>query len=245
MVPFLVTIRTADRTPKRNYLGSTVRSFLANGCDPALMHVFATAPDVRWMARELDGLLPITIHAPATARPSNANGVAQVSALNLVDAEWIGLFEDDLETCADIVGSATRWLSAHADPDLHVYRLFALPGTQTRRYGPSAALFPLKEMRGSQAVLLRAHDAIAFAEWATAHATDWRPKDAPFQDHPLTRGFDKLIGYWALATWPDQPHGLLSQPMFVRHVGRESSLYSHGLANDRAFGQAAWRMTRA
>lgn len=240
MVPFLVTIRTADRSPKRNYLGATVRAFLAGGCDPSLIHLFQTHPDVRWLSRELDGLPPITIHAPEQARTSNENGIAQVTALDSVDAEWIGLFEDDLETCADVVGSTLRWLSDHAVPEMHVYRLFALPGTPTKRYGAHAALHPLREMRGSQAVILRAPEARMFGSWATAHKTDWRPADAPYRDQP-TKGFDKLIGYWALATWPDQRFGLLSQPMMIRHVGRESSLYSHGLANDRAFAGAGWK----
>jgi hypothetical protein len=139
-----------------------------------------------------------------------------------------------------VVGSITRWLLVHADPAVHVYRLFALPGTASRKGAAHADRFPLWEMRGSQAVILRAADARAFAQWATSHAKDWRPKNAPFQNHPQTRGFDKLIGYWALATWPDQPDGLLSQPMMIRHVGRDSSMYSHGVSNDRAFAGMTW-----
>lgn len=240
MVPVLLTIRTANRAPKRNYLGATVRALLAGGCDPSALHLFPTHPDVRWMDRELAGLPAVPIHVPDTVRTSNANGIAQVAALDAMDAEWIGLFEDDVEPCADLLGSLTRWLADHAEPALHVYRLSALPGTPTRRYAPHADLFPLREMRGSQAVILRAEDARRFVEWATTHATSWRPADAPYQDHPLTRGLDKLIGYWALATWPDQPSGLLSRPMLVRHIGRESSLYSHGVMNDRAFAGTTW-----
>ncbi len=239
MVPLLLTIRTANRAPKRNYLGATVRAFLAAGCDPALIHVFPTA-DVRWLTQELSGLPEIAVHAPESVRTPNGNGIAQVSALDEMDAEWIGLLEDDIEPCADIMGSLTRWLWAHADPAVHVYRVFALPGTPIRRHGKHAGTFPLREMRGSQAIFLRAADARSFAAWATAHATNWRPKDAPYQDHPQTRGFDKLVGYWALATWPDQHDGLISDPMMVRHVGRESSMYSHGVANDRAFAGAEW-----
>ena len=66
MVPFLVTIRTADRTPKRNYLGATVRAFVAD-CDPSLIHVFPTHPDVRWLDREL-GALPVSVHVPDQPR---------------------------------------------------------------------------------------------------------------------------------------------------------------------------------
>jgi len=243
MVPFLVSIRTANRAPKRNYLGSTVRAFLAGGCDPWLIHLFPTAPDTAWMAAEV-GDLPVVIHAPAQARTPNENGIALVSALDSVDAEWIGLFEDDLECCSDVVGSMSRWLGHHARADVLVYRFFALPGTAIVPRGPAVGRFSLYEMRGSQAVALRAHDARAFAAWAAAHPTDWRPAGAPFQDRP-TKGFDKLIGYWALQQWPGQLYGLISQPFMFSHVGRHSLLHTHGVNNVGAFAGKSWRYGEA
>lgn len=240
VVPFLVTMRTADRTPKPNYLATTVRSFLAGGCDPSDIHLFPTSPDVAWLTTELDGLPDVCVHVPDRLRGPNENGIRQVSALEDVAADWIGLFEDDIELCADPVGSMTRWLSMYARPDIHVYRFCALPQTPTRAYRPEAVLCPLREMRGSQAVVLRADDALAFREWATQHPKDWRPKGAPFQDKP-DRGFDKLVGYWALQHDPLQTQGLLSRPMMVRHIGRQSALHSHGISDDRAFAGVTWR----
>lgn len=239
-VKLLVTIRTANRAPKRNYLGATVRAFLRRGvCDPSLIHLFPTSPDLAWMADEL-GELAVTIHAPDCTRTPNENGIAQVSALGTCDAEWIGLFEDDLELCADPVCSMARWLADQARPEISIYRFFALPRTPVHSQTTYASWCPLREMRGSQAVAMRARDARAFAAWASAHPTDWRPKDAPYQDRP-TKGFDKLIGYWALQRYPGQPYGLVSRPYFVRHVGVESALYSHGLKNDHEFAGPTWR----
>ncbi len=234
----LVTIRTADRTPKRNYLGQTVRAFVSAGTAARAIHLFPTAPDVRWVLQEI-GDLPVTVHVPDHRCTPNENGIRQVDALNEVDAEWIGLFEDDLETCTDPVGSMARWLSDQARPDVAVYRFFALPRTPVVKKDDAVAWCPLKEMRGSQAVVLRNMDARAFAGWASMHRTDWRPKDAPFQD-AKDKGFDKLIGYWALNRWPKQTLGMVSRPMFVRHVGVESAMYSHGLQNDKEFAGADW-----
>lgn len=237
-VNLLITIRTANRAPKRNYLGATVRAFLAGGaCDPDLIHLFPTDPDIAWLETELDGL-PVHIHAPDRRRAPNENGIAQVSALDHVEAEWIGLFEDDVETCTDPVGSMASWLADQARPDVAVYRFFALPRTPVVKHTEHASWCPLREMRGSQAVVLRNLDARYFAAWATAHPHDWRPKEAPFQDRP-DRGFDKLIGYWALNRWPKQTLGMVSRPMFVQHVGMESALHSHGLKNND-FAGSQW-----
>jgi len=235
----LITIRTADRTPKRNYLGQTVRAFVQGGAEPGSIHIFPTDPDVRWLLYEI-GDSPVTVHLPDKRCTPNENGIRQVEALNDTEAEWIGLFEDDLELCADPVGSMVRWLADQAQPDVQVYRFFALPRTPVAKQMPHATLSPLKEMRGSQAVVLRNLDARFFAEWAKAHPHDWRPKEAPFQDR-TDRGFDKLIGYWALKRWPKQPLGMVSRPMMVRHMGVESAMYSHGLQNDREFAGTNWR----
>lgn len=229
LMNLILTIRTANRAPKRNYVGATVRSLIAKGADPSAIHLFPTDPDVRWLSE-----LPVTVHVPDHHCTPNENGIRQVEALEGSEAEWIVFCEDDIETCADPMGSMARWLADHARPDVHVYRFFALPRTPVVRRTETADWCPLKEMRGSQAVALMADDARAFAAWATAHPTDWRPKDAPFQDRP-TKGFDKLIGYWALKHWPNQPLGLVSRPMLVNHIGTESALYSHGIRNDQAF----------
>lgn len=239
------TIRTADRSPKRNYLGLTVRSLTNRAQDFPLedLHIFPTDPDVAWLHRELDvpwlerdwsGLPVVRVHVPDHRCTPNENGIRQYRVDVFNPGAWIVMLEDDLEVCADFYGSVERWLADHDDPAIHVYRLFALPGTPLRRVGRAAALAPLREMRGSQAIALRLWDALTFAAWATDHPKNWRPKDAPFQDRP-DRGFDKLIGYWALQQWPDQPNGLVSLPMLVNHIGRESVLHSHGLRNDAQF----------
>lgn len=240
MRQLVITIRTADRTPKRNYLWRTMRMLLDQGVKPSGLHLFPTDPHVAWLGRELDGRQAVPVHVPEARCTPNANGIRQVSVLDTDDANWILLLEDDVEPCADFYGSVTGWLCDHADPAIHVYRLHALPGTPLRRVDPAAALAPLREMRGSQAVALRAADARLFAAWATAHHKNWRPKDAPFQNRP-DRGFDKLIGYWALAQWPDQPDGLVALPMLVNHIGRDSVLHTHGLRNDAHFAGASWR----
>lgn len=231
----VLAIRTADRSPKRNYLGQTVQTLLRQGFAPEQLHIFPTDPNVRWLGTELEESHDLHVHVPIKRKTPNANGIRLVDALQPSAADWIALLEDDLD-CVP----ATRllaWLSAHDDPAYHVYRWSALPGTPLRTVDRTAARAPLREMRGSQAVLLRRADALAFQAWAVTHPKNWRPAGAPFQDKP-DQGFDKLLGYWALATWPDQPDGLVAVPMLVNHIGRDSLLHSHGLSNDAQFAGA-------
>lgn len=245
----LLTIRTANRAPKRNYLGETVRSLIAQGVDRSAIHLYATDHDVRWLSDELRGVAESasithglrSLNVPDTRWTANANGIQQVSALSKHDADWIVMAEDDLEWCADPLGSMARWLEDYATPNRLIYRFFTFG--QTKPVSAHAALSPLREMRGSQVVALRAEDARRFAAWARQHPLDWRPKDAPFQDRP-NDGFDKLLGYWALQDRPSMTTGLVSRPFFVRHLGVESSLHSHGVRMDQHFAGVDWSYQR-
>jgi len=235
----LFTIRTANRAPKPNYLAQTLASLLAQGVSPELIHIVATDPDPSWLARYLhgDAVSAIHLHLPVTRRRPNDNGLAQIDLLDAYPADWIVMSEDDLAWCKHPLESIERWLTTHATRDRLFYRFFAF-GTM-RRVAPDVYETALKEQKGSQVVAMRADDARRFAVWARAHVKDWRPKGAPFQDRPHD-GFDKLLGYWALQEHPTVTTGLVSKPFFVRHLGVESAIHSHGLRRDDQFGGADW-----
>lgn len=237
----LFTIRTADRSPKPNYIGATIASLRCHGVVGSDIHVFPTDPDITWLSQEVPSW-STTRHVPRTRLTANENGIAPIALLDQIDADWIILSEDDLEWCADPIGSMSRWLDAYATPDVVMYRFFAFD--RLTKVSAHAATAPLREQRGSQVVALRAADARRFAAWATAHPLDWRPKGAPFQDRPHD-GFDKLLGYWALQDRPSMTTGLVSRPFLVKHLGVQSSLHSRGIRMDAQFigpGQS-WAQT--
>jgi hypothetical protein len=237
----LLTIRTANRAPKNNYVRATVDSLLRGGVEQADIHLVATDQNLAWLLHELDGLPDVKYYAPSRRNTANANGIAQVDVLDRHDADWIVMSEDDLEWCKDPIGSMARWLEDHAAPQQMIYRFFTFG--KTVDVSGNVVASPLREMRGSQVVAMRAKDARRFAAWARAHVLDWRPKNAPFQDRPHD-GFDKLLGYWALQDRPHVTHGLVSRPFFVRHLGVQSSLHSHGVRMDKEWGGADWSYQR-
>lgn len=225
----LFTIRTCDRSPKPNYLARTVQSLWSGGVPSAAIHLFPTDPDVAWLP-DLPG---VHVYPPDQRRTANANGLAPIALLDAIPADWIILSEDDLEWCADPLGSMARWLDDHARSDVRVYRFFAFDALQRTEH-PHAATAPLREQKGSQVVALRADHARRLAAWAAAHPRTWRPPGAPFQDRPHD-GFDKLIGYWALQDRPSVTVGLVSRPFFVRHLGVHSVLHPFGRTMDAHF----------
>lgn len=232
-----ITIRTADRTPKKNYLGGTVRSLIAGGVLANRIHVFSTSPDTDWIVGQLPECPPVVVYRPVEKRNPNQNGVAQVEALDYQPADWLLMLEDDIRVCADFEGSVLRWLGRHSRPDVHVYRFCAFGGCKFRK--PEVSGYPLREQRGSQAIALRADEARDFAKWSTENHTCWRPHRAPFQNQ-RTNGFDKLVGYWALSRWPEQRIGLVSRPMFVHHIGKQSLLHERTVTNELYFAGERW-----
>lgn len=232
-----ITIRTANRAPRRNYLGRTVRSLIAHGVAAEAIHLVLTDPDDDWIDEEV-GSHPVVRHVPNVRRTPNANGLAQIAVLDEAPAEWLLMLEDDIDVCDDFPGSVLRWLDRHARPEVHVYRFCAFGGALAN--APGVAIYPLREQRGSQAIALRGDEAPACLSWAAVKGKSWRPRGARFQDQP-DLGFDKLIGYWALDRWPTSRVSYVSEPHMVRHIGIESGLYPQTVVNDAQFNTRAWQ----
>jgi hypothetical protein len=229
-----LTMRTADRSPKPNYVGGTVKRLLAQGLDPTSIHLCATDPNVAWLDAELRGAA-VTQHVPAQRLTPNQNGLAQIRVLDPASADWVLLLEDDLGFCADFLGSVQRWIVKAARPDRHVYRLFGFRLTPPRTGRVVAYDWTLTGLCGSQAVLLRMADAQDFLAWADANLETW----GGFRGNAKI-AFDKLLASWALYRWPGQP-GVVSHPLFVQHIGLKSSLHPRAVGMDHLFAGARWR----
>lgn len=228
-----ITMRTADRAPHPNYVGGTIARLIAQGLDPSAIHLCPTAPEIGWLEQELHGT-PVTLHTPATRRTPNENGLAQIRVLDPRLYDWVLLLEDDLAFCADFLGSVQRWITKAARPDRQVYRLFTFRNRPPTSRTVYAYDWPLKNMCGTQAVLLRMAEARDFLEWGDRNLETW----GGFRGNPRI-AFDKLMAAWALATWPDRP-GVLSHPMFVQHIGDISSLHPAAMRMDAQFAGTRW-----
>ena len=228
-----VTMRTADRSPHPNYVGGTVARLLQQGVGPGGLTICATDPAVAWLAAELGGA-GVPVHCPRALSP-NENGLEQIRVVDPASADWILLLEDDLAFCGDFLGSVRRWIADAARPDRHLYRLFGFRVRPPRTRGVSAYDDPsVRSLCGTQAVVLRMADAVAFLAWADANLETW----GGFRGN-VRIAFDKLLGSWMKATYPGEP-AVMAHPMLVQHIGDVSSLHPRAIRADEYFAGRAW-----
>jgi hypothetical protein len=201
-------LTTADRGPGRNYLAETIRALAAQGITP---HVFATSPDVRWLA-DLRPELPC-LHVPLRRLTRIENGAALMLA-TYGEAEWLVHLEDDVAPCADVAGSVTRWLERHAREDRRVVLCWS---AEPYAAAPVAD-HPVTQPFGAVAFAIRTRDARRFGTWAQRHAATWRSGSR------RRRGFDKMLACWHQAAYPAIPMVSATVPSLFQHLGRESSL---------------------
>lgn len=240
-------MRTADRSPKRNYLRQTLEHFQRAGGDLERLHLSVTAPSDLWiMNTSLQGLPPVRMYLPTRRLGANENGLAAIEYCLKDDPEMVVILEDDLNFCADFTGSLSRWLDRHATRERHVYRCFGF--TQVPRSKPAAYDWPLAGLRASQTIILWADEAQDFLAWGRAHLKTWVPLSPWGRGHVKvtdpTIAFDKFVATWALLRWPGVP-SVISHPYFVNHIGEESSLHRFGLLNRIGFAGPNWAYREA
>lgn len=210
----VVAMTTADRSPRRNYVGGTLSGLLQSS--PTLrrenLHLFATAPDVRWLRAELDAHgIPesaVTLHVPSRKLTRNENGHALL--LGAPRSGWLLHLEDDLTFCRDFVGSVRRWLARYASDD---YRCYSFCTFRGKPDGEVEAWLQPKNSWGALAVAMRAAHAFQFAAWVSSHIASWR---AGMSEPWRVSGFDMMLRTWAGGRF------LASHPSFVQHAGDES-----------------------
>lgn len=221
----LIGMTTADRAPGPNYVGPTLAALhRSSALSPDQVHVFASAPDVTWLRRELaeqSSLLDMAVcslHVPDRPLTRNENGIALMTGLP--ECDWVLHLEDDVAFCHDFVGSVERWLTAHARDDRRGYFFYCGWG----RLVDQGEVFdyPIAKSNWIQAVALRYADAVDFGQWAHQQLPTWR---RGWSDRWRLSGFDELLKIWAKTRYPTIDHWLATYPCFVQHMGRESLVH--------------------
>lgn len=153
-----------------------------------------------------------------------------------VDANrpWVLVLEDDLDFCADFLGSVARWLGEHEDPRYPMYVFGANYEQIERRWarGATSWEYPCSAFYGAQALCWRREEA--------QHLIGWLGDD-PHYNGVRDHGHDLLLQRWGKERWEARGSGerppffLASCPSFVDHVGEQS-----GIGN-RFFRFGSWQ----
>lgn len=218
-----IVMRTMNRGIAPSYLQRTIARCAAQLIPADRIHVFPTAPDVRWI--DVKTRTRCTVHVPARTYTAPENmGVALSEA---PACEWVIHLEDDIRPCLDVLPSMARWVATYMTADDRLASFFT-PGhpelmQAVAHAGASSMSLPLTGWNSAVALAMRWEDAIACGAWITAQAPTWRLGQG-FQRWAHLRGADKMIAAWHQHAYPQLPNALASVPCFVEHEGQVSSL---------------------
>lgn len=235
-----VVMITVDRSPKRNYLQDTISNLRWGGVfhsERLLSFTLVVGQPIQRgggvvdddPSRDYDGVISDmgmrysinAITADHRLLPCENAGRALILGSKLASAHpqgWVLFLEDDVDVCADFLGSVGRWLDRHENDN---DALYALGSSHPSGYSSDIWRFPdTRNFYGTQAIALRPSQALSLG---TAISTDWQSIRSQQMDPFLSGEYDLMIGH--LVARQRLRSGIsVSVPSFVQHIGQESSL---------------------
>lgn len=214
---------TVDRTSrgKTDYLLKTLDNLQRSGFfqDPALRSFYACdsgSPD-SWIGfRYLRAAEVQVSYAPVGGRLACQNAGHALILGGLSGAPWVLFMEDDLDFCADFLGSVGRFLDKYGHDER--YRLFAFGAaydqiSQAVRNGDDCWPYPIDAFYGTQCFAIRAADAVSLGNYISSNP--------PISTINNPDAYDLMFHAWAKNLYPGNCF-LASAPSFVQHIGRQS-----------------------
>jgi hypothetical protein len=258
---YSIVIGTLDRAPQQNYLSMMLSNLSRAGLwdspvpfsvdivDSGSAHPHSYLEEQTKLSLPAQAIvtfhtmpsIPRDVQVPQFAvkdkrdgrlrRSRNANGVECLRVGAATGAPWVLFIEDDVDFCADFLGSVDRWLTRHARRDRPMYS-FATPYKmvcQAWESGQTSWNFPVKGFYGNQALAFTNRDARSAADFIEQRMKTW----------DTGQGFDLLLKEWA--THAKRAEFFLSSvPSFVQHIGKESSLHLGRFHEVSGFAGTEW-----
>ncbi len=226
------------RMDSQNYLRATLENLRRSGMLKSRrlhsVHLVDSGGAPGWPESELEGhdWVDLATHATdspdpylvrvhrapvGTTRTANMNAAATMRTGAASGAPWVLFLEDDVDVCADFVGSVARWLDDNADEEVRLHTFASTwPGVQlAARKGE--AVVPMHAptcFYGTVCLALRAEDALSVADWLERN---------PYYKG-TQRSYDLLLPRWLGEAHPTRMTMSASAPSFVQHLGDESAV---------------------
>ena len=214
--------------PRPNYLGATLDALTRAGVwtSPSLhsLRIVDSGSDEEqdFWRTEIGVRVPasarhlVSIDAPPTGQRRTLHQTASraIQLASATTADWVLVLEDDLDVCADFLGSVAAWLSDHDGLSvLYAFGANYVQVAQSAHYGRTSWPYPVHAFYGAQALAWRRADAAQCAAWLG---------EDPAYHGKRTRGHDLLLQEWGRSRGVS--HFLASAPSFVDHVGATTTL---------------------
>lgn len=202
-----VTMITINRFPRENYLHTTLDNLFRGGLSELqLFNGYGLSP--------------------------SANAARALRAGALAGQKWVLFLEDDIDVCADFIGSVERWLD-HCPEHRIIYSLGSTFHEVTRSDSDSHWCdYPIDYFYGTQAFAVKSYGAFALAGWIESNPGG-----------RLLGEYDLMIADYARERKVD--NFIASCPSFVQHIGRDSIInpresthtFDTWLGREWSFGQ--------
>lgn len=222
---FTVVMITVDRSPRPNYLGSTLRSLHRGSVFDSLhllhfglVHSAKPSQALRAsIAEELQGAI-ISQCEPEEPRTPTLNVATALGLGGSLDAGWVLFLEDDIAVCSRFLESTADWVEEYADPDCHLYALGARDKEIRRAWkrGESSWAYPVSKFHCTQAFVVRRETATQISDFLHEH-----PIHVKGERHS-TACYDLHIKDWHRRRHPGVEYMMATVPNFVQHIGKES-----------------------
>lgn len=226
MTDIAVVISTFDRSPRANYLPETLANleragvFLSDRLHG--LHLVDSGSASDWPLPALDALseLIVHVHPSAVGKVSAKQNCARALRIGAESgAQWVLHLEDDLDVCADFLGSVGRWLDRWYTADRALYAFSSDNAfiEHCQRHGLTSWEYPVDWFWGFQCFAMRPEAAISLAAWLEAH-----PIYTHHDGRPDENAHDLEAHRWAAHYGHRYFRG--SVPSFVQHIGIETSI---------------------
>jgi len=224
-----VVMITVDRTSrgKKDYLAETLKNLRRSGMLRSdrwnTFTVFDSGSPSDWPMFSYMKQLGITVsHASVGGRLACQNAGHALILGGLSGAPWVLFLEDDLDFCADFLGSVGRFLDKYGSDERNErYRLYSFGAaydqvTQAARNGADCWPYPIDAFYGTQCFAIRATDAVSLGNYISTN-----PPIGGRGGVVNPNAYDLMFHDWAKNLYPGNCF-LASASSFVQHIGRES-----------------------
>jgi glycosyltransferase involved in cell wall biosynthesis len=202
-----------DRSPNENYLERTLDNLnkaTHAQLDNLIVSDSHNSAYVSILALRREGYKYVE-HEPYMCANLNVADALEQGAST--DAEFVLFLEDDIDFIGDFLNSVSRWLDDHVSSLPIIYPLGANYDQvqQGFRRNETYWSYPVTQLYGTQAFIIRSRDVPSCCEYLRAHCYDL---------HEDGTRYDHLIRDWMLSN--GVTHIPTPCPSFVQHIGTTS-----------------------
>jgi hypothetical protein len=220
-----IAIKTIDRSPKKNFLGETIKNLRRGGVFKSehlgkLWIVDGGSRDV-WTYLKSQGVTEVLRHQVDHAKRSmHQNAQRCIDLASSGTADFALVLEDDIDVCRNFLESVVAWLGDHelSTPMMYVFGANYAQIAVEAKKGIRFWNYPCDSFYGALACGWSAPVARDLARWLGPDPF-YKKKDG---EEVRTHGHDLLLGRWG--SFLKLHHFLAAAPNFVQHIGAESSL---------------------